>query len=579
LSIRAVSICCLFLFSGLHCFAIDRAAFTFVNYNLDIRIEPDQQRLAARGTIELRNDSSSPQKNISLQISSSLHWSSILFAGQPVQVVFQPYISDIDHTGSLSEAIVSLPRALEPRSLLELEIGYEGTIPRDATRLTRLGVAEDEAGHTDWDRIDNSFTGVRGAGHVVWYPVAMEAASLTDPNGLFEMLGQWQAREARAKMKLNFTYAGSANAHRSLLCNGTADRSTADASGAETMTCSFASLETEIPAFVIGDYQTLDRPPVVVHYALIHQFTAQKYAAAVQKVAPFVAGWFGGTHGTVQVADLPDEDAAAYENGGLLLTSLEDVSATQAEIVAVHQLTHAAFPSPRQWIFEGLAHFAQALYAESQNGRKAALESMEPHRVAMIEAEKQLASQRGGQEGRNSSGGRSISTALVNTSVEEFYRSKAMYVWWMLRDMVGDAALKKTLAAYHPESDKEPTYLQHLVEAQAKRDLQWFFDDWVYHDRGLPDFRVYSVYPYQTPQNTTMVTVMVENLGSAGAEVPVTVRSAGEDVTRRIQVRGNSKNSIRIELASAPTEVVVNDGSVPESDMGNNRFEVESGKR
>ena len=44
--------------------AIDREAFTFTKYNLDVRIEPEQQRLAVRGKIALRNDSTSPQKNI-----------------------------------------------------------------------------------------------------------------------------------------------------------------------------------------------------------------------------------------------------------------------------------------------------------------------------------------------------------------------------------------------------------------------------------------------------------------------------------------------------------------------------------
>jgi hypothetical protein len=72
-----------------------------------------------------------------------------------------------------------------------------------------------------------------------------------------------------------------------------------------------------------------------------------------------------------------------------------------------------------------------------------------------------------------------------------------------------------------------------------------------------------------------MVTVSVENLGEAGAEVPVTVHVAGGEVTKRLEVHGKSKNAIRIEVASAPVEVVVNDGSVPESDMSNNVYRVE----
>jgi hypothetical protein len=67
---------------------------------------------------------------------------------------------------------------------------------------------------------------------------------------------------------------------------------------------------------------------------------------------------------------------------------------------------------------------------------------------------------------------------------------------------------------------------------------------------------------------------MIENLGEAGAEVPVSLRTERGEVTKRLEVRAKSKASIRIEASSTPKEVVVNDGSVPESDVGNNVFEV-----
>ena len=43
-------------------FSLDREAFTFTNYDLNARIEPEQQRLGVRGKITLRNDSATPQK-------------------------------------------------------------------------------------------------------------------------------------------------------------------------------------------------------------------------------------------------------------------------------------------------------------------------------------------------------------------------------------------------------------------------------------------------------------------------------------------------------------------------------------
>jgi aminopeptidase N len=144
----------------------------------------------------------------------------------------------------------------------------------------------------------------------------------------------------------------------------------------------------------------------------------------------------------------------------------------------------------------------------------------------------------------------------------------------MLREMVGDAALKKALASYRAEQDNDPTYMQRLIAAQTQRDLQWFFDDWVYHDRGLPDFKIETAFSRKTTQNTFLVTITVDNLGRAGAEVPVTARSAKGEVTQRIEVRAKSKGVFRVELQGEPQEIVVNDGSVAESDMTNNVFKV-----
>src|SRR5438093_5312390 len=123
--------------------ALDREAFTFTRYELDARIEPEQQRLGVRGKITLRNDSDSMQKSLVLQISSTLNWRSIQIEGKPAEFISQTYTSDIDHSGSLTEAIVNLPHPVAPKRTIALEIGYEGIIPQDTTRLTRIGVPAD----------------------------------------------------------------------------------------------------------------------------------------------------------------------------------------------------------------------------------------------------------------------------------------------------------------------------------------------------------------------------------------------------------------------------------------------------
>src|SRR5262249_34587667 len=149
---------------------------------------------------------------------------------------------------------------------------------------------------------------------------------------------------------------------------------------------------------------------------------------AADLALPFVTGWFGTPKTRVQVVDLPDAEALSLESGTTLLAPLVSDDSRSYELALVHQFTHAAFPSPRLWIYEGLAHFAQALEREQQDSRQSALDFMGLHRAALGDAEKSVAAEH--------SQATAASESLINTGMEEFYRSKAMYVWWMLRDMV-----------------------------------------------------------------------------------------------------------------------------------------------
>ena len=55
------------------------------------------------------------------------------------------------------------------------------------------------------------------------------------------------------------------------------------------------------------------------------------------------------------------------------------------------------------------------------------------------------------------------------------------------------------------------------------------------------------------------------------------MRFAGGEIGRRLEVRAKSKGVIRVETSGAPLEIVVNDGSVPESNPTNNTFKIEAG--
>src|SRR4051812_2843015 len=556
---------CVSLWAG----ALDREAFTFAKYDLNVRVEPGQQRLGVRGKITLRNDSGSPQRSLSLQISSTLNWRSIQFENKPVEFVSQIYTSDIDHTGALSEAIVVLPEAVASKQTIELEIGYEGLIPQDTTRLTRIGVAADNAKHSDWDQIGRSFSAVRGVGHVAWYPVAIEAVSLSKGDAVPEAVEKWRRREAEAGMKISFEYSQtSREAPPDLLCDGKAANKTVEELGTAqlvTVECSFVSLSFALPTFVIAPYSEINGKDVAVHYLPDHQAGADDYTSAVEEVSPLLAKWFGdhrqSPHAISEVAELRDPKDASFESGNMLLTSLSGGD-TKLLLSTTQQLTHAFFPSTRAWIHDGLASYAQVRLIEEKQGRKSAIDYLQGHRTALVDLEK-LSSENNPKD-----------DSLINSLDDFRIQTKSMYVWWMLRDVVGEPSLAAALHNYKAADDNDPRYMQEMIEGQAHRDLQWFFDDWVYHDRGLPHFRVLSVFPSKLASGGFMVTVTVENGGEASAEIPVTLHTQDREASGKLVVAGKSKASIRIQSPSLPQDVTLNDGSVPESDTSNDVYKL-----
>jgi hypothetical protein len=553
-------------------FALDREAFTFSRYDLNVTIDPGQQRLGVRGKIVLRNDSESPQQNVVLQISSTLHWATIQIGGKPAGFTTQTYNSDIDHTGALSEAIVNLPHAIAPKQTVEIEVGYEGVIPQDATRLTRIGVPADTAKHSDWDQISASFTAVRGIGYVAWYPIATEAVNMSDASSVSEAVGRWKKREEDAGMKIEFSHSGE-GALPQLYCNGAGHNlgyeqiSRANRSSTQ---CEFEPVANRVPLFLVGNFQALDRAAVNISYVPEHKTDAENYALAAEQVFPFVEKRFGDHRARpefkAEVVELPDASASPFQSGNMLLTPLTDDD-TNMLLSAAQLMAHVEFPSPLPWISEGLARYAAVRYVEQEKSRDAALGYLESHRSSLVAAERQ--DPKAGKE-------HAAEHSLINAADEFYVQTKALNVWWMLRDLVGETALTAALHNYKAEEDKDAMYMQKLLEAQAHRDLTWFFDDWVYRDHGLPDLRIDTVYSRPIVSGGYMVTVTVENLGGAAAEVPVTVQMVTGTATEKLLVPGKSKASVRILAASAPMKATVNDGSVPESDMTNNTYRIQA---
>src|ERR1039458_4478360 len=84
---------------------------------------------------------------------------------------------------------------------------------------------------------------------------------------------------------------------------------------------------------------------------------------------------------------------------------------------------------------------------------------------------------------------------MVSCISPVYYRTKAAYVFWMLRDLVTDTTLSAALRGYDPAADVTRDYFEKLIEQAGQRQkLGWFFNDWVYADKGLPELSIESVF-------------------------------------------------------------------------------------
>jgi hypothetical protein len=226
-----------------------------------------------------------------------------------------------------------------------------------------------------------------------------------------------------------------------------------------------------------------------------------------------------------------------------------------------HSLSHAWFGSSHVWLDEGVPQFMSLLWMAESQGREVAVAHMQEEAKTLAVAEPSAAqSTSSADEGQS----------LIAARDEVYYRTKAAAVLWMLRSLVGDDALKHALQTYRTSKlDSDPKEFQRVLEQSSKRDLGWFFDDWVYRDRGLPDLSIASVTPRAIDQIADkgagwLVAVEVRNDGDAAADVPVTVRSGTLTTTQRLRIPGRSSASTRIVFEGIPDQVLVNDGTVPE---------------
>jgi hypothetical protein len=544
---------------------VDRQSVTFTDLDLDVHLNTAAQQLSARAQLTVRNTGKIPLTRIPLQISSSLNWERIRIPGREVSFPVATLNSDSDHAGQLHEAAVPLAQPLATGATVQLDVSYSGTITASTQRLLAIGTPEDTARHSDWDEISTSFTGLRGFGNVVWYPVSSVPVILGDGARLYDEIGTQKLRLSGARFRLRLTVEfphgqppsiALVNGHPLALTISDPPGANPDVSGVATGTTDSTTLGFESPSLFVATRTPHPGPNLTAYTVPENGLAMKSWLAAVTTVAPFLQRWLGPQPRTqLTLLDPPDPDDAPWEAGPLLVVSLRDAAPDQLQSILAHAFTHAWMAPSPFWLNEGAANFMGTLYAERLRGRDHALATLEDGRSALAFAEPASPGAGAGQP-----------LALAISPV--YYRTKAAYVLWMLRDLVGDDTLGAALRAHNaaPEAGSDPPSLQKALQQTAPRiDLSWFFADWVDADKGLPDLTIDKVFPNAAQSGNWLVSVSISNAGYAAANVPVIVRSATNTSADRVLVPAHGTVTQRILIQGRPAEVQVNDGAVPET--------------
>ncbi|HET7348344.1 MAG TPA: hypothetical protein VFJ10_13505, partial [Acidobacteriaceae bacterium] len=351
----------------------ERQAVAITAWDLDVHLTPRDQSLEAHARVTLHNAGKEPLNLIPLQLSSTLHFETIGVQGRRLPFSTAKLNSDTDHTGQLIEADIQPPAALVPGGTLTLDVDYGGEVELTAQRLLAIGAPEARAQASDWDRISTDFTGMRGFGNVVWYPVASVPAVLGDGARVFHEIGRQKLLDQNATMALRITDEFLDQPPNVAILNGDyvpldhpTSMPTASFPGVITASLAARRIGFDVPSLFLARRSETSGHGVRVLATNADAQYAQNCTGAAATIEPLLRRWLGSAPSSpATILELPEADDDPAETGNVLLTPLSGEQSGRLASALAHALAHAAFRSPRAWLNEGVASFLGNLWIDS----------------------------------------------------------------------------------------------------------------------------------------------------------------------------------------------------------------------
>jgi aminopeptidase N len=251
--------------------------------------------------------------------------------------------------------------------------------------------------------------------------------------------------------------------------------------------------------------------------------------------------------------------ATTMADSEILAARLEMMRPFTDDLVS-HELAHSWFGDlvtcktwSQLWLNEGFATFMEAVFKESEGGRKAYMLKVRE------DASRFMAEDLSNMNKH----------ALVNKKAipnDDLFDvttyQKGGVVLYMLRETVGDEAFWKAVNLYlnrHKFENVETADLQSAMEEASGQKLDWFFNEWVY-SQGFPELRVKTSY---LPAKKTLVLdvqqVQAKTADTVAAyKMPVNIEvssARGAIVKRTIQLE-KARQVFSIPVTFAPKKII-----------------------
>jgi aminopeptidase N len=264
-------------------------------------------------------------------------------------------------------------------------------------------------------------------------------------------------------------------------------------------------------------------------------------------IAPFPYAKLAHVQSATRFGGMENATAIFYDEQAL--AKGRNMEGTVAHETAHQWFGNAVTPGdwPHLWLSEGFATYFATLFFEHADGLERRRERMEADRLRVIRSE-------------------AISRPVVDTSVTDLFTllnannyQKGGWVLHMLRGVVGDRAFFDGIRQYyerHQHGTAETEDLRRAMEAAAGRDLQWFFDQWLFQP-GFPRLRVTSEWN-AAASTADLLIEQRQNVSWPTFRLPMTVEVTTDSGTvRRVIDVDERRETVRVPLPAPPRRVIL----------------------